>query len=102
MLSPTIKASDLGRLVEPDRDRVVAREDIGRIINSLAEAGAPERGNGHLVSVAGGIRHARDARALVVPADGQDVEVAGGLRAGIVDGNLVLRRLWARISELHE
>src|SRR6185503_2440256 len=92
----------LRRYVEHDRDRVGAREDIGRVINSLAEAAAPERGNGHLVSVAGGIRHVRDVRGDVVPADGQNVEVAGGLRVGIGDGNLALRRLWARVSQLQE
>src|SRR6185503_17757889 len=41
-------------------------------------------------------------RSDVVPADGQNVEVAGGLRVGIGDGNLGLRRLWAGVMLLHE
>jgi hypothetical protein len=54
-----------------------------------------------LVSVACGIRHARQVRDDIVPADGQDVDVAGGLLVGVGHADLALVRLWARVIALH-
>ena len=59
--------------------------DVGGVVDGLAEAGAAGGGYGQLVGVAGRVGDRGDVGGGVVPADGQDVGVPGGLRVGVGD-----------------
>ena len=59
--------------------------DVGGVVDRLADPGAPGGGHRQLVGVAGRVGDRGDIRGRVVPADGQDVGVPGGLRAGVGD-----------------
>ena len=77
----------LRSLVRQVRDCVAASEDIGRVMKmAWLRPLRAERGNGRLVSVAGRRSVAffvMFAPCVRLPADGQNVEVAGGLRAAL-------------------
>ena len=57
--------------------------DVGGVVDRLAQAGAAGGGNGQLVGVACGVGDRGDVGGGVVPADGHDVGVPGGLGSGV-------------------
>jgi hypothetical protein len=90
------------RLVEFHGHGVSAGMDIGAVINCLAHAIAAERGESNLINVRGRIADVRDCCDRIVPTDGEDVGVPGGLRLRVRDRYGELWCLRHRVSLLDE
>ena len=76
--------------------------DVGGVVDGLADAGAAGGGHGQLVGVAGRVGDRGDVGGGVVPADGQDVGVPGGLGVGVGHRDRGLIGLRHRRIHLHK
>ena len=76
--------------------------DVRGVVDRLADPAAPRGGHRQLIGVAGRVGDRGDIGGRVVPADGQDVGVPGGLRTGVGDRHRRLIGLRRRRIHLHK